>query len=220
MLTLEEFHEHLRSDATLGIDQFLESMDTSRLVPYCVIYDWSNPDETFRINFPQSTEESSREDQYYFLSRLLSQGNYCFIGLVSFVRQNIETPVEIDAKLWNSSCYSALTGVVSPSYQARLQRDYVNSRYESSMIFFNKVDGENVISKVEDMSVWQSFVDNVAVFRDFLYYASHKNSAKPIMRWPELFKVLNKFGFETEFVSEENKTNFILAQPRVPILPV
>ena len=210
-MNLEKFLDSLSTDFLY----YLEELDTSSQVnPYAIVVDYFDEDTSYTVRFPSSKEELSRPQQYQMLSRFIRDTNKTAVGLVSFVNLDVPARPEIDERLWNRNATAALLGCVTqPNIQA------FTISYESKIIIFDTIDGELIYSDIKDHNVWQDFIDNVAIFRDFLYCSCSRYSGTTILRWPTFYSMLETFGFKFEFNSEDVKTTFMLAQePLTPVL--
>ncbi len=205
-VTGEDFVENLITDCKLYLDG-LENFET--LSPYSLILDYYNMDLSHRVVFPPASFELPRAEQFHMLSVLLNLLNHSGVGLVSFMSLEVGAHSAIDERFWNREVLIALVGASHPS--SKLDSSVL---YESAVVFFDKDDaGELYFSIVKDNESWKDFVDNTAIFRDFLYHSSMSDKGGTPFRWPDLYKTLVNVGFDFQFENDDTKSQFIVSQP-------
>lgn len=205
-MKLDEFLDNLITDCKLYLDG-LQNFDV--LTPYCLVMDFFSEDLTHRINFPPATFELPRAEQFHMLSSLLHDLSHGGVGLVTFLELNVAPHSALDERFWDRDVLIALIGCSRPS--SRLDSTVT---YDSAVLFFDRDEaGELYFTLIKDNDAWKDYVDNTAIFRDFLYYSSMDKGSPSPFRWPTAYKTLAKLGFEFEFENDETKNQFVMAQP-------
>lgn len=202
-MSLDTFVEDLSTDCKI----YLSTNKGKPLVPYCVVNDYYDVKLSHKIVFPETGETMSRPQQYHILASFI---NHCFssrVGIVSFVSLDAPARPEIDQRLWGKTVTAALVGAAQSGAAEEL-----SATYESCIIVFDySDDGELIFSEIKDDDVWQDIIDNVTIFRDFLYYSTVNKKAN-VFRWTTFYKTLVNAGFLFEFENEDTKAQFAMAQ--------
>lgn len=205
--SIKEFNSKLVDDCKLSIEEFYANNPWDNYPrPYTVLNDISDSSESYRILFPTINENTDRAHEYYALSRIVSGLNVAKIGLVSFMEIEVPSRPELEPKFWGRTSRLALIGAVT-----RTSSTYSHIFYDHQILIFDSFDGVLEFCDIEDQSMWQDFINNVSIFRDYLFFSSLWNVNSPY-RWPEAIKVLRGMGFEFDFTSDRQQQKFVLAQ--------
>lgn len=205
--SIKEFNQGLVGDCKLSIEQFYA--DTAWEVyprPYTVLSDYDDPSQSYRIMLPPGTEDMDRPTQYYMLSRAVSAFRVSRVGIVAYLELEVPSRPELEPRFWERKARAALIGAAG-----RVESFKTSISYDTKVLIFDIIDEELVFCDIEDQSIWQDFINNVALFRDYLFMSAVTSPRTPY-RWPELVQSLRRHGFEFNFSSSENETNFLRSQ--------
>jgi hypothetical protein len=203
--TMDEYLLDLVGDARIAITDFYDHNDSAAMpIPYANIADFYELKRTYNVRFPSRVDNIDRPTQYYMLSRFLTQLQKSRIGVVAILKIDIPARPEIPEKWWNLSCPAMLIGVTS-SFDLREKQDYI-----VRIVLFNHFDNELEFFEIEDMRIWEDFVDNTNIFRDFLIFGQNTMDSGTY-DIATMYLMLQDIGFVFDF-EEEAKKQFFGAQ--------
>jgi len=207
MQTIKEFNESLMGDCKLSIEEFYANNPwDSYPRPYVIMSDYYDIKESYRVLLPRDTEELDRLHQYYMVGRLANVLKLSRIGVVAYLELDVPSRPEIETRFWGRKARAALVGAAGKVY-----RDEISIAHDSKVMIFDIIDDVLEFCDIEDQSIWQDFINNVAIFRDTLFMSA-AGSKNQVYRWPELCQVMKAYGFEFDWTSEENQTTFLRSQ--------
>lgn len=212
--SIAEFNSMLASDCQMSIEEFYKENDWDVYPrPYSVLSDYWDNTESYRIIFPSDNTEMDRPTQYYVASRAISKLKVSRIGIVAYLEIEAPHRNEIPEIFWGRNCRAALIGSASRKSHSHFH-DEDSAQYESELMLFDMIDGKLEFSTIADQSIWQDVINNVSLFRDFLFFSAFPTNSAPY-RWPEFLQFINAYGFEIDFTGERQKSKFLMSQPAV-----
>lgn len=202
---LEAYLTELVADAKFEVAKHYDDNDPSTMPkPYANIVNFYNLEESYKIWFPSLTDKIDRPTQYYILSRFISQLEKSRVGVVAVLKISVPSRPEIPEKYWDRECPALLIGVTSNETYG----DTVP--YKTSILLFDHFDGQLEFFEIEDINIWQDFIDNTSIFRDFLIFAVI-NEPEGTFDIAITYDTLVDLGFKFEF-TEAQKINFFVSQ--------
>lgn len=205
--SIVEFNTMLMGDCKLSIEEFYANNPWDVYPrPYVVFSDYYDPQESYRILLPRNSDDLSRPSQYYMIGRLSSILKISRLGVIAYLELDVPSRPEIETRFWNRTARAALIGAASKTYS----KD-IGIPHDSKMMIFDMFDNVLQFCDIDDHSIWQDYINNVAVFRDALFMGSVGNQTS-VYRWPELIQIMLHHGFEFDWSSENNETKFLRSQ--------
>ena len=170
--SLNEYIKDIVVDAKISVSEFYEKNDPSAMpTPYANIVNYYDLRKSYNIQFPSEVDRIDRVTQYYILSRFISQLSISRVGIVAVLKIDVPPRPEIDEKYWNRSCPALLIGVCSNETM------HATHPYETAIVLFDHFDGKLEFFEITNINIWQEFVDNTSIFRDFLLFSSISESS-------------------------------------------
>lgn len=204
-MNLRTFHDQ-------NVDALIESLLDNKgktHVPYILFSSPQDAEEnTIAITFPdQGTDEFTRLDQYELMTQFVSSISIGHLSLISYMRVDIPASPHIPEVFWDGTHTIALVGTVNDDHLA--QNTY-GETYSTSLVLFGVFDGEFIHHRIDEISEWQEFINNVTLFRDLLFTASMPSVFT--YRWLDLYRVAVSRGFQFDFFNDQVKALFSLSQ--------
>ena len=207
LINHEKLLEDIIIDAQGEVEEFYAHHPASDMPrPYAAILDDRNVDLSVKVKFPVNVQELDRVSQYHVLARFISSMSISAVSICAVLRIDVPQTVEIDEKFWNRNCPALLLGVAVPEADSIV--------WKAAIVLFDHFGDRLEFFKVENMKVWEEFVDHTDVFRDFLFYACTHNNVYELASY---YQALTRLGFEFQFLDEQHKKNFFAYQPSLMV---